>query len=307
MYPYKGIKLINPDINNIFLKNGALLYEEIKGLILYEKYFNKINKENLSSKLSLFLNELYLIPIKESDIPKSKNKIIFEFKEDIEIINDFLKGNGVEKINNFKNEFLEYINVFNDFHYIHGDLWEENMIISEDYQDLIGIVDFDNFSIGDIAKDYATLLDLGFDFINILINKNEKCIKNRDEFVKRIKLYEYSKKYYKYHSLIGDSALFIQNKKYDNIICTYLLFENKNILELSYIFVYNDSSKFIDEVKEHIKGKGFINYIINRQLQYKVSSEFLKLNDENSVIGNYKICKTISLDHNLINKNKKYI
>ena len=56
-------------------------------MILYEKYFNKINKENLSSKLSLFLNELYLIPIKESDIPKSKNKIIFELKEDIEIIN----------------------------------------------------------------------------------------------------------------------------------------------------------------------------------------------------------------------------
>ena len=190
LYPYKGIKLINPDINNIFLKNGALLYEEIKGLILYEKYFNKINKENLSTKLSLFLNELYLIPIKESDIPKSKNKIIFEFKEDIEIINDFLKGNGVEKINTFKNEFLEYINVFNDFHYIHCDLWEENMIISEDYQDLIGIVDFDNFSIGDTAKDYATLLDLGFDFINILINKNEKCIKNRDDFVKRIKLYQ---------------------------------------------------------------------------------------------------------------------
>ena len=57
---------------------------------------------------------------------------------------------------------------FEDFHYIHGDLWEENMIISKDYQDLVGIVDFDNFSLGDISKDYATLLDFGFNFINIL-------------------------------------------------------------------------------------------------------------------------------------------
>ena len=102
--------------------------------------------------------------------------------------------------------------------------------------------------------------------------------------------------------MIGDNVLFIKNKKYDNIFYSYLLFENKNILELLYIFIYNDSTKFNEEIKEHIKGKGFINYIINRQLQYKVSSEFLKLKDENSVIGNYKVCKSISIDHNLINK-----
>ena len=94
------------------------------------------------------------------------------------------------KINNFKEEFLEYIKDFNDFHYIHGDLWEENMIISYDYQDLVGIVDFDNFSLGDVAKDYATLLDLGFDFIDMLLNKNIKCFKNKEEFIKRIKIYQ---------------------------------------------------------------------------------------------------------------------
>ena len=64
------------------------------------------------------------------------------------------------------------------------------MIISDDYQELIGIVDFDNFGIGDNAKDYASLLDLGFDFVNNLINKNEKYIKNKNEFIERIKLYQ---------------------------------------------------------------------------------------------------------------------
>ena len=34
-FPYKEIKLINPDEKNIFLKNGALFYEEIEGLIFY--------------------------------------------------------------------------------------------------------------------------------------------------------------------------------------------------------------------------------------------------------------------------------
>ena len=104
--------------------------------------------------------------------------------------------------------------------------------------------------------------------------------------------------------MIGDNVLFIRNGKYDHILYSYLLFENKNVLDLSYIFIYNDPTKFNDEIRDHIKGKGFINYIINRQLEYNVSSEFLKLKDENSVIGNYKICKSISIDNNLINQIK---
>ena len=188
--PYKGIELINPNEKNNFLKNGALIYEEIEGLVFYEKYFNKINKENISNKLSLFLHELYLIPIKNSDIPIAKDKIISDFNGDIETINDYFKGNNMDKINDFKEEFLEYIKHFDDFHYIHGDLWQENMIISYDFQDLIGIVDFDNLSLGDIAKDYATLLDLGFDFIDIILNKNKNCYKDKEDFVKRIKIYQ---------------------------------------------------------------------------------------------------------------------
>ena len=125
-----------------------------------------------------------------------------------------------------------------------------------------------------------------------------------DLFFKEIKISIYAKKDYKYNTMIGDNALFIRNKKYDNILYTYLMFDNKNILELSYIFMYNDSTKLEDEVREHIKGKGFINYIINRQLQYKVSSEILELKDENSVIGNYIICNSISINDNLINKIK---
>ena len=189
-FPYKEIKLINPDEKNIFLKNGALFYEEIEGLIFYEKYFNKINLENISNKISRFLYELYLIPVKKSEIPEAKDKIISEFNYDIETINNYFEENNMNKINNFKDEFLEYIKNFEDFHYIHGDLWEENLIISKDYQDLVGIVDFDNFGLGDISKDYATLLDFGFDFINILFEKNKQCFKDKENFILRIKLYQ---------------------------------------------------------------------------------------------------------------------
>ena len=146
--------------------------------------------ENISNKISRFLYELYLIPVNKSEIPEAKDKIISEFYYDIETINDYFKGKNMNKINKFKDEFLEYIEKFEDFHYIHGDLWEENMIISKDYQDLVGIVDFDNFGLGDISKDYATLLDFGFDFINILFEKNKQCFKDKENFILRIKLYQ---------------------------------------------------------------------------------------------------------------------
>ena len=188
--PNEGINIIEPNKKNIFFKNGCLFYEEIEGLIFFEKYFNKINLENITNKLSTFLQELYNIPININDIPKAKNKIISQFNDDIETIKNYFKDKNIDKIKNFEKEFLEYINKFSDYHYIHGDLWEENLIISDDYQELIGVVDFDNFSLGDIAKDFASLLDLGFDFVNLLVNKNKKCFKDKYDFIKRIKLYQ---------------------------------------------------------------------------------------------------------------------
>ena len=63
------------------------------------------------------------------------------------------------------------------------------MIISNDYQNLLGIIDFDNFGIGDNALDFATLSDFGYDFINIVLNKCN-FIKDKKEFVIKIKMFE---------------------------------------------------------------------------------------------------------------------
>ena len=188
--PFDEIYLIKPDKNCTFLKYGALIYLEIEGLIIFEKFIDKINIEKITDKIALFLKELYSIPINENDINETRNKKKMEFKSDMNIIKSYFKDKNIDNINNFEKEYLDYINNFNDFHYIHGDLWEENMIISKDYQDLIGVVDFDNFCIGDIAKDYASLIDFGFEFLNILMNKNKEIVKDKNDFIKRIKIYE---------------------------------------------------------------------------------------------------------------------
>ena len=188
--PFNDIYLIKPNINNDFLKYGALIYIEIEGLIFFEKYYDKINKNNIIDSLSKFLKELYAIPVDKIDIEEERNKKIKDFNKDIIIIKNYFKDKNLDNINKFEKEYLNYISNFEDFHYIHGDLWEENMIISEDYQNLVGVVDFDNFGINDIAKDYASLLDFGFEFINMLIEKTEMIIRDKKDFINRIKIYQ---------------------------------------------------------------------------------------------------------------------
>ena len=189
-FPSNKITLIKPNLNYPFFKYGGLLYIEIKGLVFYEKYFDKINIEKVTTTISKFLEELYSIPRNKDDIKKVRDKKLKSFNSDMLIIKKYFGNENIDKINVFENEFLDYINNFDDFHYIHGDFWQENMIISDDYQDLVGVVDFDNLGLGDIAKDYASLLDLGYDFINILIDKTKDIIQDKENFIKRVKIYE---------------------------------------------------------------------------------------------------------------------
>ena len=63
------------------------------------------------------------------------------------------------------------------------------MIISNDYQNLLGIIDFDKFGIGDNALDFATISDFDYDFINIVLNKCN-FIKDKEKFIIKVKMFE---------------------------------------------------------------------------------------------------------------------
>ena len=108
-----------------------------------------------------------------------------------------------------------------------------------------------------------------------------------DLFFKVIKSSKYTKDDYKFNALIGSNVLFIQNKKYNNIFYSYLLSENNKRLEMSYLFIYNETKKFFHELREFIKGKDFFNYIIERKLEYIKCSSNLELFEKDKKIGNY--------------------
>jgi len=189
-FPNEDLNLIKPKSNDIFFKNGALMYKLIEGIVLSEKYFNKINIENISDSIAKFLIELYKIPINKNNIEQYRQSQIKIFSRNINNVKNYFNNKNIEKLINYENEYLEYINKFEDFHYTHGDFWNENLIISEDLNNLIGVIDFDNFGINDIARDYAALFTFGYDFINKIIDKSKEIINDKEYFINRIKIYQ---------------------------------------------------------------------------------------------------------------------
>ena len=90
--------------------------------------------------------------------------------------------NEYDKIIKWSNEYKNYLLSFDDYHFIHGDLWYENYILNE-YNELVGIVDFENAGIGDPANDIVPLYYLGQDFVNKFLKYYKY---NNSEVIKRI-------------------------------------------------------------------------------------------------------------------------
>ena len=52
---------------------------------------------------------------------------------------------------------------------LHGDLWYENILLSPDGKKVVGVLDFENFGLGDPAADFMTQLYVGEDFAGAVL------------------------------------------------------------------------------------------------------------------------------------------
>ena len=107
---------------------------------------------------------------------------------------------------------------------------------------------------------------------------------------------------FKHKILIGDDILFVKENDSSPIFGAYKMIKDQ--FKLFYLFQYNYDSLFYDEVKRYIRGKGIINYIIERKLISNVDFEnMLNLKNENNKnIGKYINAREITEDK--INKYK---
>ncbi len=154
---------------------GALRTEWIYGSVLDYQHLDKFNKANFIDKIVSFFMELYVIDITAYDydfdiVEYRKNKML-TVDANIEILKDYLNEEELLKLVNWRKKYKKYLNSFDDYHFIHGDMWYENFIFSNDYQNLIGIIDWENARIDDPAVDLAALSCISSDIVDKIIDR----------------------------------------------------------------------------------------------------------------------------------------
>ena len=127
--------------------NGALIYKMIKGHTFRKEHIEIVNLDNIAKKLAEFMDELYEIRVDFDKDEYIKNELEITEQSVIEL-KEYLSESNYEKILSWFNEYKNYLLTFNDYHFIHGDLWYENYILN-DNNELVGkyIADIENLEI----------------------------------------------------------------------------------------------------------------------------------------------------------------
>ena len=268
----------NKDNQNKFPETKEMILKKIILLYAFEKHFIQILNSPIEDEYDI--NEYYLI--NKNWIKNYKNYIYYQMIIKIldemnltfsykgycinldEILNKIINNN---KISSYINNIETFHNNFNDY------LSKEDNFMSQMNENRDELKDIIKFPI---------------DFI--LVPENLF-----DLFFKEIKVTKYSKEDYKFNTLIGDKVLFIQSKQNNSMFYIYFLSANNDNLEISFIFRYLEKTTFFNEVKEYIKGKGFINYFIKRKLKNDPSPNFYEIKKGEVLIGDYKIYQPIDL------------
>lgn len=87
------------------------------------------------------MNELYEVPVvfdKKIYVEQELNNA----KINLELLREYLDDEKYSLLLNWYNEYIEYLSEFDNYHFIHGDLWYENYIL-DDNDELTGIIDFE--------------------------------------------------------------------------------------------------------------------------------------------------------------------
>lgn len=159
---------------------GGLKYKLIKGKVFNYNDQEIYNMNAIASKLGGFLNELHGIRVnynKEEVINHEKNRV----ERNIKLLFNYLSYQDKENVKKWQEEYYQELDCYTDYCLVHGDLWYENYIITEDGQDLKGIIDFENTSIFMKEYDFVPFLYISKEFLEQVIksyhgNINRKLI-----------------------------------------------------------------------------------------------------------------------------------
>ena len=266
-------------------QNNQTLELKIKNDVqVTNKMINMIDNMNLNSNpKENTLKKLILLSAFEKEFLKlMKSPIKDEYDS-----NEFylINKNIIEKFKTDHNFFIPLININFDFSY-KGFSKNLQKIINMHQNSILNNPQFNNYQLNNIYKDennfvpkinkYWDNIDYPYEFI--LIPENLF-----DLFYNDFAQHNIKKEDFKYNILIGNDALFVQDKINNCIFNAYEINSQNGMLEVICSFKYNEENSFYSDVKNYIKGYGLENYFNKRQLDRNNSNQINTIRENNNI------------------------
>ena len=282
--------ITNPFVNSANVQANTQKQKIVKKsllLIAFERDLLKLIERPIDDEYN-DIKEYYLINRNWINLYQNKYSILF--------------NNIKQWLNNINN--TEYKYLYNYFYYNIDESYESNEIKN--------LID----SINNISMEQNLLLEDNFypyfnrdNEFNYPIEFFIVPESLFDLFYEDISKVKYNKKDYKITTLIGENVLFIQDKTNNNIVYTYAINDNNKFLQLYCILSYNKKDFFFQDVKTHIKGKDFSNYLLVKNVNIN-SNQKQPLIDEQTMEGTCVIksnCPKVFIEKFKIKKEIKII
>ena len=184
--PKPSWHMYNPDT----VPPGMMAYKKIKGIPIASDKIGIRNRSTIARQVAKFTISFHQIPYEALDcIPERNNgreNLMLLYRDTFNFLRRVLTTPELGKMEKWwqeifaDNSFFVYKPVL-----CHGDLWYENILVDEEYLNVIGIVDFSDMIIGDPAVDLAPQLYLGEDFYNDVLEEYTKVFSEDEDIVKR--------------------------------------------------------------------------------------------------------------------------
>ena len=156
---------------------GAIGYRRILGTPFSLSFASHVRLSRIAQDVAQFLVALHNVPLVEMMALGIRSIDEFESLqgEVMPTLYIYLRQDEHEKLRRWWERFLNN-QVKNRFtpKLIHGDPWGENIILDETLNRVVGVVDFEAVSIGDVAQDFAAQKYLGADFLSQVIEGYQK-------------------------------------------------------------------------------------------------------------------------------------
>ena len=151
---------------------GAIAYHRISGIPFSLSLVSQVERNHIAQDVARFLAALHNVP--PAELMALNGRPVDEVEslraEVMPALHTYLSADEYEKIGIWWNMYLTYS--FKDEFtpkVIHGDPWGENLILNQALDRVVGVVDFETVSIGDVAQDLAAQKYVGPDFSSQVI------------------------------------------------------------------------------------------------------------------------------------------